>query len=152
MFWKLFCSNLRILWPFEFRDCYSRNLETGQYVISSAFDERIGDINAWTMSGDIFKRWPEFYSDIPAYNHIPGSVSTPSSRDTAPQAPTSNHGLTAIHEEEHEEVRNTGLYPAPMFDVWGGDTQFMHLPNKGMNFLAANHYSADMTNLNNVIF
>jgi len=119
-------------------------------MISPTFDERIGDINALTMSGDIFKRWPEFYSDIPAYNHIPGSVSSPSAQNTAPP-PLSNHGLRAIAEEEHEEVRNTSLFPAPMFDVWGGDTQFL-LPSKGINFLAANHYSPDMTNLNNVIF
>jgi hypothetical protein len=151
LFWKLFCSSLRILWPFEFRDCYSRNLETGQYEISASFDERIGDINAWTMSGDIFKRWPEFYSDIPAYNHIPGSVQDSAARNPVPPPPASTHSLAAISEEEHEEVRNTDLYPAPMFDVWGGDTQFLSLP-KGINYLAANHYSADMTNLNSVIF
>ncbi|KAF2416420.1 hypothetical protein EJ08DRAFT_576436, partial [Tothia fuscella] len=74
LFWKLFCSSLRILWPFEFRDCYTRNLQTGQYHISPQFDERIGDINAWTMESDIYKRWPEFYSDIPAFNHIPSCV------------------------------------------------------------------------------
>jgi hypothetical protein len=104
------------------------------------------------MSGDIFKRWPEFYSDIPAYNHIPGSVHSPTARDTALPQPSSTHGLTTISDEEHEENRNTGLYPAPMFDVWGGDTQFMPLPTKGMNFMAANHYSADLTTMNNVIF
>ncbi|ETS81743.1 hypothetical protein PFICI_06745 [Pestalotiopsis fici W106-1] len=72
MFWQLFCSSLHILWPFEFRDCYFRNTDTNEYKVSPAFDERIKDINVWTMSGDIFKMWPEFLSDMPRFNRGPG--------------------------------------------------------------------------------
>lgn len=69
-FWSHFCSDLRILWPFEFRDCYSLNVATGEYKISHAFDERIGDLRSWTMSSEMFQVWPEFLSDIPVYNSL----------------------------------------------------------------------------------
>src|SRR6201999_3434654 len=35
-------------------------------------------IRCWTMGPDIFKRFPELYSDMPAFNHIP---QTPSSAE-----------------------------------------------------------------------
>ncbi|KAH6871765.1 hypothetical protein B0T10DRAFT_590501 [Thelonectria olida] len=75
IFWQVFASSLRLLWPFEFRDTYTINIETGQYTISDAFEQRINDINAWTMTQDIFDRWPEFYSDIPAYPHLNKQIS-----------------------------------------------------------------------------
>jgi hypothetical protein len=81
MFWRLYCQNLRLQWPYEFRDCYTFNTDTGLYNISSMFRERISDIRAWTMGTDMFKQYPELYSDIPAWNHIPTSLNcaTPSS-------------------------------------------------------------------------
>lgn len=72
MFWHLFCNSFKIDWPYEFRDCYTRNLETGEYKMAESFDTRIADINAWTMRADIFKRWPEFYADFPrSLDHLP---------------------------------------------------------------------------------
>jgi hypothetical protein len=73
-FWYLFNSCLHVLWPYEFRDCYSRNTTTGQYSISPSFEKRLYDINAWTMSDGLFRQWPEFYSDFPAYNKFPMNV------------------------------------------------------------------------------
>ncbi|UPK95406.1 hypothetical protein LCI18_006341 [Fusarium solani-melongenae] len=80
LFWSHFCSDLRILWPFEFRDCYSLNVATGEYKISHAFDERIRDLRSWTMSSEMFQVWPEFLSDIPVYNNslLPSLSAQPS--------------------------------------------------------------------------
>ncbi|KIW12679.1 hypothetical protein PV08_09957 [Exophiala spinifera] len=75
-FWSRFCSDLHILWPFEFRDCYTCNTATGEYKVSYAFDQRIRDIRSWTMSADMFLVWPEFLSDIPVYNSLLPSIST----------------------------------------------------------------------------
>ncbi|KAF8851329.1 hypothetical protein BDZ45DRAFT_539937, partial [Acephala macrosclerotiorum] len=74
VFWDLFCDGLHVLWPFEFRDCYTRNIQTGQYKLSQGFEDRISDINAWTMGPGMFEKWPEFYSDIPTFSTIPGKV------------------------------------------------------------------------------
>jgi len=74
-FWRLFCKSLRIQWPYEFRDCYIHNTETGLYDISPTFHERISDIKHWTMGAEIFEQYPEFYSDFPTHNHIPASIS-----------------------------------------------------------------------------
>jgi hypothetical protein len=63
-----------LLWPFEFRDCYSYNTETNLYSLSHAFSERIADLNAWTMDTCFFDPWPEFKSDIPVFNSIPASM------------------------------------------------------------------------------
>lgn len=78
-FWRLYCQNLHIQWPYEFRDCYTFNIDTGLYNISPTFRERISDIRAWTMGVDMFKQYPELYSDIPAWNHIPSSLSSAAS-------------------------------------------------------------------------
>ena len=74
IFWRLFCQSFRFQWPYEFRDCYVRNVDTGLYRISPTFHERLTDIRAWTMGMDMFKQYPELYGDIPAWNHIPASV------------------------------------------------------------------------------
>lgn len=73
-FWSLFCSNLKILWPYQFRDCYVREEQTGIYKISPLFDHRLRDICCWTMMPDIFCRFPELSSDIPVFNSIPTSL------------------------------------------------------------------------------
>jgi len=147
VFWQLFCKSLRILWPFEFRDCYTRNLETGQYQISSQFDERIGDINAWTMSNEIFKKWPEFYSDIPAYNHIPSSVSNTMSRMLPPAR---SNVLEGVIDDRRDEVRQEEI--SPMFlDPWNSGSQFTPVPAKGMDFIGTPQY-LDYPGLSNVTF
>ncbi|KAL0935610.1 bZIP transcription factor [Colletotrichum truncatum] len=71
LFWKVFADSFRIMWPFEFRDCYRRNVETGRYCMSPEFEQRIQNINSWTMSTDFFNHFPEMYSDIPVYQEIP---------------------------------------------------------------------------------
>ncbi|CAG9996368.1 unnamed protein product [Clonostachys byssicola] len=96
-FWKTFSDNLRILWPFEFRDCFSRNVLTGQYSISPAFQERIDDIRSWTMSSDMFNAWPEFLADIPVYNPI--CLSLPTSRSHLKRPVLRNRDLLADRSE-----------------------------------------------------
>lgn len=71
-FWYVYQSQLRLLWPFEFRDCYTHDLETDRYKTSSLFDERINDIKCWTMEYDFFQRFPELSSAIPvAIGQVP---------------------------------------------------------------------------------
>ncbi|KAF7558005.1 hypothetical protein G7Z17_g333 [Cylindrodendrum hubeiense] len=64
-----------ILWPYDFRDTYMHNSETGRFHLSPLFEERIRDISAWTMSPDFFLQFPELYGDIPSYLSVPASVS-----------------------------------------------------------------------------
>ncbi|KAF4995715.1 hypothetical protein FDECE_12708 [Fusarium decemcellulare] len=73
-FWDLFQSNLKVLWPYDFRDTYLQNSHTGKFQLSPMFEERIRDINAWTMSSDFFTHFPELYEDIPPYLGIPASL------------------------------------------------------------------------------
>jgi hypothetical protein len=79
-FWMLFTTSLKILWPYEFRDCYTREIETGLYKVSPQFDERLCDIKSWTMGPDIFRRFPELYSDMPTSNSIPQTPSSVQAR------------------------------------------------------------------------
>ncbi|CAH0045842.1 unnamed protein product [Clonostachys solani] len=69
-FWKVFAESFRLLWPFEFRDCYQRNVMTGAYSLSPAFESRLYDINCWAMTTDFFYHFPDFRSDIPCSQHI----------------------------------------------------------------------------------
>ncbi|KAL2881988.1 hypothetical protein SGCOL_002727 [Colletotrichum sp. CLE4] len=69
-FWELFGPNFHLLWPFEFRDAYKKSVVTGQYQISPMFEQRISDINAWTMGMDFFTRFPELIADIPAFHSV----------------------------------------------------------------------------------
>ncbi|KAK1474665.1 hypothetical protein CTAM01_15836 [Colletotrichum tamarilloi] len=62
LFWEVFASSFRIMWPFEFRDCYRRNIETRRYCVAPEFEDRIRDINSWTMSSDFFNHFPEICS------------------------------------------------------------------------------------------
>ncbi|CCF45185.1 hypothetical protein CH063_14347, partial [Colletotrichum higginsianum] len=64
-----------LLWPFEFRDAYKKSVVTGQYQISPMFEQRIADINAWTMGGDFFARFPELVADIPSFQSVLRSLS-----------------------------------------------------------------------------
>ncbi|OQV00898.1 hypothetical protein CLAIMM_06333 isoform 1 [Cladophialophora immunda] len=120
-FWHLFCKSFRILWPYEFRDCYTREIETGLYKFSPVFDQRLTDIKCWTMGPDIFQRFPELYSDMPSFNHIPQSPCSPAGGMMP--APVQNHAQKAkllpptpspnttqaqtgyVIEEEEEEVK-----------------------------------------------
>jgi hypothetical protein len=107
-FWHLFCKSLRVLWPYEFRDCYTREIETGLYKVSPHFDERLRDIKSWAMGPDIFQRFPELYSDIPSFNSIPPtvtlSVSPPASSLLLPaSAPTPVSKKTKVAAAEQKK-------------------------------------------------
>ncbi|OHE92734.1 hypothetical protein CORC01_11952 [Colletotrichum orchidophilum] len=69
-FWELFSTNFHLLWPFEFRDAYKKSVITGQYQMSPMFEQRISDINAWTMGMDFFNQFPELIADMPAFNSV----------------------------------------------------------------------------------
>ncbi|RGP67672.1 hypothetical protein FSPOR_5861 [Fusarium sporotrichioides] len=73
-FWELLQSNLKIVWPDTFQDTFFQNPHTREYHISPLFEDRIRDINAWTMSADFFTHFPELVEDIPAFMGIPASV------------------------------------------------------------------------------
>ncbi|KAF6823240.1 bZIP transcription protein [Colletotrichum plurivorum] len=73
-FWELFGPNFHMLWPYEFRDAYKKSVVTGQYQISPMFEQRISDINSWTMGVDFFTRFPELIADIPAFHSISQSL------------------------------------------------------------------------------
>ncbi|KAH7233619.1 hypothetical protein BKA59DRAFT_319779 [Fusarium tricinctum] len=83
-FWDLLQSNLKILWQDGFQDTFYHNTRTGKYQISPLFEQRIRDINSWTMSTDFFTRFPELNQDIPAYMGIPPSVEEMHSRAVIP--------------------------------------------------------------------
>ncbi|KAF4990277.1 hypothetical protein FGRMN_8585 [Fusarium graminum] len=74
IFWHLLQSNLKILWQEGFQETFYHNAHSGKYQISPRFEQRIRDINAWTMSTDFFERFPELNEDIPAYMGIPPNV------------------------------------------------------------------------------
>ncbi|RDW92144.1 hypothetical protein BP5796_01538 [Coleophoma crateriformis] len=76
-FWDLFRANFCVIWPYELRDCFTRDRETGAYRISPAFDTQLQDIRTWSMGRQFFQEYPELYSDIPAIDHIPGHISDP---------------------------------------------------------------------------
>ncbi|RDW79748.1 hypothetical protein BP6252_04386 [Coleophoma cylindrospora] len=76
-FWDLFRANFCVVWPYELRDCFTRDRQTGAYRISPAFDTQLQDIRTWSMGRQFFQEYPELYNDIPATNHIPGHISDP---------------------------------------------------------------------------
>ncbi|OCK74267.1 hypothetical protein K432DRAFT_311070 [Lepidopterella palustris CBS 459.81] len=138
IFWHLFCANFHILWPFEFRDCYTRNTTTGQYMISTTFNERITDINAWTMAGDMFKQWPELYSDIPAFNHIPGKVSDKTPFRTVPLASSTPADAARTQGEEDDVPRDT-LHTTQTLDYWNSQHAFLQHSAREPDLNASGH-------------
>ncbi|KAM5372586.1 hypothetical protein ACJZ2D_007360 [Fusarium nematophilum] len=78
MFWHLFSQHLRLLWPMDFHDCYSRNIESGRYQISAHFKRTIQGVECWTMERDFFHYYPELKQSIPVFLTIP----IPMSEDT----------------------------------------------------------------------
>jgi hypothetical protein len=67
----LFLKGFKFSWPFEFRDAYIRNRETGAYSFSAAFDERTFDLKYWCMTSEFLSEFPELYGDIPLYDTSP---------------------------------------------------------------------------------
>lgn len=72
MFWHMFKEHFRMAWPFDFRDCYVRNIQLGAYGLSPLFKEKLHDLRSWTMEPDFFARFPELRQDIPKF---PGQAS-----------------------------------------------------------------------------
>ncbi|KAF7556322.1 hypothetical protein G7Z17_g1549 [Cylindrodendrum hubeiense] len=70
MFWNLFKEHMRIVWPFEFRDCYTQNVQQGRYQISNVFEETIRNARSWTMERDFFSYFPELRQEIPIFLDI----------------------------------------------------------------------------------
>ncbi|RSM17466.1 hypothetical protein CDV31_003715 [Fusarium ambrosium] len=64
LFWYMLLSNFKFLWPFDFRDTYMQNSETGQFHLSPHFKRSMGDLGSWTMGQGFFEQFPELYADI----------------------------------------------------------------------------------------
>lgn len=81
-------------------------MATGQYKISAAFEERIHDINSWTMAPDFYTRWPELLCDIPMFCSVPAPVSSPLSSPNNALIPRmkTRFWIPEQEEERHREV------------------------------------------------
>ena len=109
-FWHLFCRSFHLLWPYEFRDTYTYNTITQEYKISSGFEERMQDINTWTMSRDIFERWPEFYSDFPAWGHMPMTIDSP----RPARSRQANRAIDRAPDSTGRSVTNGSMHATPV--------------------------------------
>ncbi|KAH7166465.1 hypothetical protein EDB81DRAFT_782306 [Dactylonectria macrodidyma] len=69
-FWHLFKEHVRIIWPFEFRDCFTQDANQGRYRISSVFEQTIRNGRSWTMERDFFGTFPELHQEIPVFLDI----------------------------------------------------------------------------------
>ncbi|KAL6253087.1 hypothetical protein RBB50_000807 [Rhinocladiella similis] len=116
-FWRLFCKSLRILWPYEFRDCYTHEVETGLYKINPVFDQRLSDIKCWAMGPDIFQRYPELYTDMPTFNQIPQTLSTRVSRHegkSATRARSPKPATTSASEQDLLKLQSAPTHFVPV--------------------------------------
>ena len=128
-FFYMYQSQLRLLWPFEFRDCYTHDLESGLYRPSRLFDERINDIKCWTMGYDFFQRFPELSSDIPlAVGQVPkplcSGIRQMKKRSSLPASPRSNRGSqstrVAVVDEGEPRRQEQEQNPDEWADAYGG--------------------------------
>ncbi|KAL0936255.1 bZIP transcription [Colletotrichum truncatum] len=103
-FWDLFGPNLHILWPYEFRDAYQKCLVTGSYQINPMFEQRISDINSWTMGMDFFTRFPELIADIPAFHSLSQSLTPANTALASPQMPQ-QASLVQLKERDERNER-----------------------------------------------
>ncbi|KAK1979041.1 hypothetical protein LZ30DRAFT_597771 [Colletotrichum cereale] len=139
-FWKLFTSNLHILWPFEFRDAYRTCLVTGQYQVSPTFEQRITNINAWTMGHDFFARFPELTADMPRFHFI-GQALTPVS--TSPPMPQQT-SLSQLKEREEQLLLEHAAEEGSTQDVMDC-TQVMQVFPPGLYSMAPPAFMAEYT-------
>ena len=63
-FGVLFWDSFRFKWPYEFRDAYIRNCQTGLYQYSSAFLEQAADLSNWRMSTKFLEEFPELKGEV----------------------------------------------------------------------------------------
>ncbi|KPI38913.1 uncharacterized protein AB675_5918 [Cyphellophora attinorum] len=75
LFAQMFQTCLQILWPYDFRDCFMQNWETGAYEFSPNFRTAIHDISKWTMRPEFFRPFPDLRCDIPSAWTSPTSTS-----------------------------------------------------------------------------
>lgn len=59
-FSRLFVANVRFIWPFDARDTYIENHETGLYQFSEMSLRQSSDIQSYTVESDLFNEFPEF--------------------------------------------------------------------------------------------
>ncbi|OHW96992.1 bZIP transcription factor [Colletotrichum incanum] len=112
-FWELFGPNLHVLWPFEFRDAYKKSVVTGQYQISPIFEQRIMDINAWTMGNGFFDRFPELIADIPSFQSIGQSLAPAVTSPPMPQQAS----LSQLKEREERLLLDQAAHEQSTQDV-----------------------------------
>ena len=80
MFWYLLSEHLRVLWPLDFRDCFSQDTQTGQYRIATRFENTIRRMESWTMEREFFSHFPELMQTIPVFLALP--IPIPERRDS----------------------------------------------------------------------
>lgn len=142
-FFFMYQSQLRLLWPFEFRDCYTHDLETGLYKPSRLFDERINDIKCWTMGNDFFERFPELSSDIPvAVGQVPkllcSGIRQMNKRSSSPASTTLNRDIQSsrgmvVDEGELRPQESQGECPDERAEALG-DASSLTLSSYGQLF------------------
>lgn len=110
LFWQLFQQALRILWPHDLTECYSKDADTGRYLLSTSFQNRIRDINAWQMTGDFLSEFPELHGDIPTFGSIPASI------DSA-EVEKEDQSQAASSKDVMVPLSLTSLMPTP--PTWG---------------------------------
>ncbi|KAJ4348854.1 uncharacterized protein N0V89_010233 [Didymosphaeria variabile] len=144
-FFRMYQYEMRLLWPFEFRDCYTHDLETGLFKISRLFDERINNIDCWTMGPDFFKRFPELSGAIPGSirqipKSLPPATNQTESRLVLQNCPTSAKEMqmasNTIVEEEEEERQRTDLELDAELEQ--GDWTSLHTTAPSQTFAASN--------------
>ena len=52
------CENLSINWPYDTRDCITHDEQTGQVVISAAFERHIRELDYWTLRSPFARALP----------------------------------------------------------------------------------------------
>lgn len=57
-FWRHYTEGLRLDWPYEVRDCFTRSTETGLYQFSHLFEQRIAHQYSWQMCPTLFSTAP----------------------------------------------------------------------------------------------
>ncbi|OQV10423.1 hypothetical protein CLAIMM_14424 [Cladophialophora immunda] len=65
----------RFLWPYDFKEAFKLNVQTGLCHLSPRFLASMHDIRCWTMNSDFFQSWPDFRGDVPVSNPEPAQPS-----------------------------------------------------------------------------
>lgn len=63
--------SIRFLWPYELRDTYLINRQTGLFQFSADFIERADDLRCYTMKSQFLTKYPEFQGDVPVFDPAP---------------------------------------------------------------------------------